>query len=113
MIDLSLDGRVMIYSELNEAIQELDLLFNTENSELIGYPLFGTNFEQFSWELTSNENAIQQYIYEKISQTLYLSKYKVTVEVTSDRGEYRLIYYVKISVYDNDNNKITRNYEFR
>ena len=39
MIDLALDGRVMIHSELDEAIQELDLLFNTENTELLGYDI--------------------------------------------------------------------------
>jgi hypothetical protein len=113
MIDLALDGRVMINSELDEAIQELDLLFNTENTELLGYRDFGTNFEQFSWQLTSNEESIKKYVDEKINTTLYLSRYRTNVEVTCDKGEYRLIYYIKISVYDEDNNKVTRSYEFR
>ena len=40
MIDLALTGDIIIDNELDEALQELDILFNTENTELIGYPEF-------------------------------------------------------------------------
>ncbi len=113
MIDLALDGRVMLYSELDEAVQELDLIFNTENTELLGYKDFGTSFEQFSWQLSPNVDSLKQYIDDKINSTMYLSNFKHNVDVECDKGEYRLIYYVKITVYDKDNNEITRKYEFR
>lgn len=114
MIDLALDGRVMIYNEFDEALQELDLLFNTENTELLGDYKYGTAFEQFSWQLNPNEDSIKQYVESKLMDTLYLSKYKRNIEVTSDKGEYRLIYYIKIYIYPNDNSEpVIRKYEYR
>jgi hypothetical protein len=115
MLDLAIDGRVFIENEIDAAIQELDLLFNTENTELIGYSDFGCSFEQFLWQTTDNSNAIKNYIYSKISQTLYLSTYRVDVEVNLINGEYRLIYQVQIKVYDknNENEYKIRQYEFR
>ena len=53
MIDLALDGRVMIRNIMDEAVQELDILFNTDTTELLGYPTYGTNFEQFLWKGSS------------------------------------------------------------
>ena len=50
-IDLSLDSRLFIRNELDAGVQELDLLLNTTNTELINYPQFGTDFEQFLWQL--------------------------------------------------------------
>ena len=37
MLDLAIDNRVFIYDIIDAAIQEIDLLFNTTNTELIGY----------------------------------------------------------------------------
>ena len=50
-IDLSLDSRLFIRNELDAGVQELDLLLNTTNTELINYPQFGTDFDQFLWQL--------------------------------------------------------------
>ena len=35
MIDLALDSRLFLYDELDWGLQELDLILNTENTELI------------------------------------------------------------------------------
>ena len=113
MIDLALDGRVFIRSAIDEAVQELDLMFNTDLTELLGYPKYGTNFEQFSWRVNPEEEALRNYIINKISETIFLSQYKTDVDVSTDFGQYRLIYYVKIHIYDVDNTEITRTYEFR
>ena len=40
MIDLAIDSRVFITTKLDEAVQELDMIFNTTNCELIGYSTF-------------------------------------------------------------------------
>ena len=47
MLDLALDGRIFLDNELDCALQEIDMLLNTENTELIGYPSYGTEFESF------------------------------------------------------------------
>ena len=113
MIDLSLDNRIFIRNELDEAIQELDILFNTENTELLGYPEFGTIFEQFSWQLNPNEDQVTAYINQKIQNTIYLSKFPHNIRVNILKGSYRLIYHIVIEIYDNNGNKAKREYQFR
>ena len=51
MIDLAIDSRIFLTEEIDLAVQELDVLFNTENTQLLGMPDFGSNFEQFLWQL--------------------------------------------------------------
>lgn len=113
MLDLSLDHKILINNEFNAAIQELDILFNTETTELINNPTFGTNFEQFLWQMTPSENSMKQYILEQISTTLFLSKYNVDVDINVYKGEIRLIYDVKIHISDNIGNSTIKNYQFR
>lgn len=113
MIDLSLDFRIFIKNELDEAVQELDLLFNTENTELINYPQFGTNFEQFLWQMAPSPQALKQYILEKINDTYFLVNQNVEVDVATQKGEYRMIYNVLITVTDKQGNKVERKYQFR
>jgi hypothetical protein len=113
MIDLSLDHRIILNNEFDAALQELDLLFNTETSELINDPSFGTNFEQFLWQLTPAVDSLKQYINEKINDTYFLSQMDYDVEVNLYKGEIRMIYDVQIHIQDNRGNKTTRKYQFR
>lgn len=106
-LDLSLDNRIVLTDPLDCAIQELDMLFNTVNTELIGKPEYGCNFEQFLWHLTPTTEALKSYITEKISQTFFLSKYDVSIEVTTEPGLERDIYIVTIHVHvDSDDDSI-------
>lgn len=112
MIDLAIDGRVFIDNVLDEALQEMDILFNTYQTELIGYPDYGTNFEQFLWQLTPSPKELKRYIFEKIGDTFYLSQLSTEIDVEVLTGEMRNIYYVKIGVTYNDETKY-REYQFR
>ncbi len=97
MTDLALDDSVFINSNLAAALQELDILFNTENTELIGYPTYGVNFEQFLWQLSPSPKALQSYIEEHIKKyTFFCQDYDVVVNVNVISGEYRNIYNVII-----------------
>ena len=71
MLDLALDTRIFINNELDAALQELDMIFNTENTELIGYPQYGTNWYQFLWQLDYSPEDLQKYVYEKICNNLF------------------------------------------
>ena len=113
MLDLSLDYKILLNNKLDAAVQELDILFNTETTELINNPTFGTNFEQFLWQLTPSPQALKKYIIEKINDTLFLSQFDVSVDVDVYKGEIRMIYDVKIHVSDNRGNNITRNFQLR
>ena len=113
MTDFALDDSVFIKSNVAAALQELDILFNTEKTELIGYPTYGVNFEQFLWQLTPATSALKKYIIEKITDTYFLSKMNYDVEVNLYKGEIRMIYDVQIHIEDNRGNKTTRKYQFR
>lgn len=112
MIDLALDSRLFLYDELDWGLQELDLILNTENTELITNYRYGSNMYQFLWQLNPSLDAIKSYIREKINLCYYLSKFKVDVDVSILDGELRNIYYVKISVYSGNAVKY-REYQFR
>lgn len=113
MLDLSLDYKIFVRTELDAAVQELDILFNTQNSELINDPSFGTYFEQFLWQMSPSPESLKSYIMEKIQGTYFLQKQNVSVDVYAQRGEYRIIYNVIVNIEDKNNNKIERKYQFR
>lgn len=99
MLDLAVDERIMLNDPLDCAIQELDLLFNTVNTELIGNVNYGTNFEQFQWQLLASEEDIKRYIYERISHhTYFIQQYDYDVEVAIDDSTANSCYYVKINI---------------
>jgi hypothetical protein len=115
MLDLALDGRIFLDTELDCALQEIDMLLNTENTELIGYPSYGTEFETFLWTLTPTTLEIENYIREKIkSETFFANKFDVRVNATYLDGEYRSVYYVKIILIDNQTKKVgVREYQYQ
>lgn len=112
MLDLAIDSRVFIYNDVDEALQELDIIFNTENTELIGYPRFGTDFEQFLWQMTPSPDSLRKYISEKIANGFFLSQMNTDIDVRVLTGEHRAIYHVVITV-SNGVNTGSREYQFR
>jgi len=114
MLDLALDGRVFLDTELDCALQEIDLLLNTENTELIGYPQFGTEFESFLWTLTPTTAEIEKYIKDKLdNNTFFLHNFDYYVKATYMEGEYRSIYYVKIILTKDDEVVGSREYQYQ
>ena len=113
MIDLALDNRIYINTILEEALQEIDLLFNTENTELIGDTNYGLSLDQFLWTLTPTEESFKEYIQNKLSNLVYLNQFQYNVNVQFLNGEYRSIYHITIDIYLENNEKIKKEYEFR
>lgn len=103
--DFSLDNRIVLTNKLDCALQELDMLFNTTNTELIGEIDYGTNFEQFLWQLTPSTEELRNYIYRKIKDTYFLSQYDVSINVRTDLGTLRDIYYVEITLNTNSDDE--------
>lgn len=116
MEDLAIDSRIFLHDDLDLALQELDILFNTTNTELIGNPNFGTNFEQFLWQITPSSDQLRTYIYNKIStETIVLNKFDVniTVDIQLDNTNDK-VYIVKIEIVDpSSNDKKTRVYQLK
>ena len=99
MLDLALDNKIFIENTLDAAIQELDLLFNTECTELIGNTQYGVSLDQFLWTLTPTTESLKQYISEKLSTLFYLKYFNYNFDVEFLEGEYRSIYRLKIDLY--------------
>lgn len=99
MLDLAVDSRIMLDNVLDCALQELDMLFNTTNTEVLGNMDYGCNFEQFLWSLTPNDEQLKNYIRERIRlNTYYFKQFDYDIDVQSEMGEYRDIYYVTITM---------------
>lgn len=114
MIDLAIDSRVFINTPLEAAVQELDLIFNTERTELIGEPTYGTNFEYFLWNLNPDASELKRYIIEQLSiNSLFLPQMNVDVNVEIYEGDYRNIYLVGVSITDKEGHSEARMYEFK
>lgn len=113
MLDLAIDNRIFIENKLDAAIQELDLLFNTENTELIGNVDFGVSLDQFLWTLTPTTESFRQYISEKLSKLFYLKFFNYNFDIEFLEGEFRSIYRLKIDIYLDNNEKLQKEYEFR
>lgn len=111
MLDLGLFEQPFIKSKLDMAIQELDILFNTTCTELIGRPDFGTNFLQFLWVLTPNVDSLKRYIEEKIEMnTLYLREFDYYLDVTFISDVSENIYVVKFYIETDTNNVIQKTF---
>ena len=108
LLDLALTDDIFIMNELDAAIQELDILFNTENTELLGYPFYGTNWHQFLWQMTPSPDDLKQYIYEKLVDTYYLSRMQVDIEVMVVETEDDMVYIVTCEVEDHGETKYRR-----
>lgn len=120
-LDFSLYDDVILTDEVSAALQELDMIFNTDLTEVLGETSFGSRFESFLWELAPDQSRLKTYIIDKINQTYYASRfpYSVTVRLTSDTvaqteasgGDTSVYspdstYVVSIDLYGNDQNNV-------
>lgn len=114
MKDLAIDSRVVLDTDLDCALQEIDLLLNTTNTELIGDTQFGVELETFLWTLTPTTMELQRYIEEKIkSYSFYCRKFYVEVNCTYLEGVYRSIYLVEILLKLGDKVVGTKKYQYQ
>jgi hypothetical protein len=114
MIDISLGNDIFITNKVDAAVQELDMLFNTENTELIGYSDYGTNWWQYLWSLTPLDSDLERYVIHKIMDTMFVSQFNPKVTVKSEKGVENAIYYIKIELYTNDGETISvQQYELK
>lgn len=113
MIDLALDSRMFINSEFDEALQEIDLILNTTSTELLGDPYYGVTLETFLWTLTPTTSELEEYITGKLRNTLFASKFGLTVNAQFYRGAYRSVYLVNITLKNAAGETVTRKYQYQ
>lgn len=99
MLDIGLKDDIFISNELDAALQELDILFNTENTQLLGVPSYGVNFEQFLWSLTPATDSIEKYLKNKITTcTYHLAKLPYTIQAEYIYGDGECIYVIHFAL---------------
>ena len=113
MIDLAIDSRMFINSEFDEALQEIDMLLNTTSTELLGDPYYGVTLETFLWTLTPTTTELENYISEKLRDTMFASKFGVTVKAQYYKGPYRSVYLVNITLKNGSGDTVTRKYQYQ
>ena len=113
MLDISLNDKIFIDNELDAAIQELDLILNTENTELIGDTQFGTTLEHFLWTLTPTTEEFNNYIKEKLSTLYYFNQFKHNIHTEYHEGEFRSIYHLIIEIYTDEETYVQKEYTFK
>ena len=104
MLDLALDDRIFLDDPIDCAVQELDLIFNTNCTELIGYTEYGTTFEHFLWGMTPSAEEVKKYVRTKLYDTYFLKNYMIDIDVEILTGNVRDIYYITVKI-KNPNDK--------
>ena len=106
MLDFGLHNKPIVISKVDEAVQELDILFNTMPTEMIGQPSYGVNFLQFLWSLSPNTQKLKKYIRDCINTyTCYTRDCEIEIEVTTEDEESSYSYVVAIYLYDSETNE--------
>lgn len=112
MIDLALNNRVHIVDNLDEALQELDILFGTECTEFIGDKEFGVALDQFLWTLTPTTESLREYISKKLKECVYLQLFNYEFDIEYINDDYKSLYHMTINIYLDNNEKIKKEYNF-
>lgn len=85
--DLSLTNEVFLDDAVDLALQELDILFNTEPTEMLGDSNYGVFLEQFLWDLNPRSSELKEYITNKIEKyTYYVKQFDYEVSVVENDG---------------------------
>ena len=113
MIDLSISNNIYNDNELDEALQELDILFNTENTELIGDINIGINMQQYLWTLTPSVESLKEYLNSKLMDLTYLKNFQYNLDVKHYNDDIGSMYHIIIDIYINENQKIKKEYKFK
>ena len=114
ILDLGLSSsKVFITNNLDAFVQELDILFNTNYTELIGYNSFGSNYLTFLHSLQTDTHEIIEYTKNIISNncTSYPDvNYEVSVNVRYDDDKLERIIVVEVTIYT-DEDEVLRSYD--
>jgi hypothetical protein len=111
MVDLSLDtDSVTKTTDLENVIQQIEMLFDTSPFEVIGEPMFGSDFERFLWDLNASNYDIEQYIVSRIHSAVELLGFQVDVHVSIMKGTENDIILADI-VISRDGREYTKTYK--
>lgn len=63
MIDFcNTDDAIKLENDLDLVVQQIDMLLGTDPHEVLGDPMYGSDFERFLWDLNYSNAQIQMYM---------------------------------------------------
>ena len=104
MVDFNLNqGSPIVNDDLAYVLQQIDLLFSTKPTDVLGDSSYGTNYSKFLYDLQISNDAIQERILEDLLM-LDLKGYTPYVTVHLLEGTENDIILAEINLYNNDFN---------
>ena len=102
MIDINLNpGSPLVNNEVDIIIQQVDMLFDTAKKEVLGIPDYGTDYDEFLFNLQMSNAAIA-YQVECDIRSLELFGFEPTVEVSILEGTLNDIVLITIGLRRNE-----------
>lgn len=107
LTDISIDkDKVIINDKFDFFLQEIGILFDTAPGEVLGEPTFGTEFENFIWDLKVSNEQISDYIYSAIlTKTTSAQYFNISVDTKILYGTQNDIILVSINIRDKETNE--------
>lgn len=103
MIDFSrVTSTTTIENTAEFVLQQIDILLDTDKSEVLGEPRFGSDYDKFLYELNISNTYIENYIYNNITENVDLMGWELSIHVDLMVGTKTDIILVEISVSKNN-----------
>lgn len=103
MIDINLDeGAPLINDDISLIMQQIDMLFDTNQREVFGNPHYGTRYDDFLFNMTMSNEAIAYQVKCDLNQ-LNLFDYIPTVSVSILEGTLNDIILITVGLERNNN----------
>ena len=102
MIDFSIDTKDPIkWTDRDMLLQQIDLLFDTTPTEVLGQESFGTRYDKFLYNLSITNEGVRQQVLADLSK-INLLGFSPEVEVYLTEGTEHDIAIIKISLNRNE-----------
>lgn len=101
--DIAMDdtGGAVVNDRISFLLQEIGMLFDTSRGEVLGDERFGTDFEQFIWDLNASNTDISSYVVNAIyGYTTTGGLFDIGAETTISPGTDSDVIIVKITITD-------------
>lgn len=95
------EDSVLITDERDHLIQQIDMLFDTQEKEVYGEE-FGSRFLDFIWDLSISSNEISKYTEQIIRKYINLFEWELYVETNILQGTQNDIILINIKLYKYD-----------
>ncbi len=107
--DISMTGdNKIITNKFDFLLQEISILFDTAPGEVLGNDEFGTNFENFLWDLSISNSEISSYVRNKIiNNTVSGKDFNISVATRIVDAGYGDVILVQVTIKDPSTNEST------